>query len=396
MSTNTSVKHFHHAMPGAPNLHGASPGTLIDVLDATLVNGWGLSTAESLVVSGGIATATFSTGHSFGPDVIALVTGATPAGLNGEKRVLTTSANTITFDAPDIADGAATGTVAIKIASAGWEKVFAEGSVAVYRSADPSATGMYLRVDDTDGRNARVVGYESMSSVSSGVGPFPTGAQRGGGGYWPKAADTSATARAWTVVATSKTFYLHMHTSASSIGATGNIWGFGDFISYKSVDPYACAIWSASSDISTQSGSTNVQCLEWVNGTSGAASPYVARSYTGVGASISGVMWPETYWSGSGTSGGASSQIAPSFPNGPNNGLLLNRALVVESGAALRGVLPGILHSPQNCFSSFATRSKLNGAGSYFGRKLLAVRCGSPNGSTALGVVFFDITGPWE
>lgn len=391
---STTVKHFHSAMSGAPVLHGATGGKLIDVLDAVLVDGWGLTTADSVVVVGGIATATFGVGHSFSVDAIVQVGGATTPGLNGEKRVLTRTTNTITFSADGISDVAAAGAITVKIAPAGWQKVFSEGFVAVYRSADPSATGMFLRVDDTDGRNARVVGYESMSSVSSGSGPFPSGTQRVGGGYWPKAADASSTGRAWTVVANSKMFFLHMHTSATSIGAAGSIWAFGDFVSYKSGDPYACALWSASGDISTSSGS-GTKCLEW-SGYGGVVGPYVARSYTGLGSNVICTVWPESYWTSSGISGGQASQVVPVFPNGPNNGLVLNRCLLSEDGSALRGVVPGMLHSPQNCFASFPSLLKLDGAGSHVGRRLLAVRCGSPNGSIATGVVFFDITGPWE
>lgn len=85
----TTVKRCN-AMSGAPTLNGVA-GSLIAVLDACLVVGSGWLADPSVTVSGEIATATFSTGHSFEPDVIALVTGATPAGLNGEKRVLTSA-----------------------------------------------------------------------------------------------------------------------------------------------------------------------------------------------------------------------------------------------------------------------------------------------------------------
>lgn len=188
----TSVKHFHSAMNGAPVLSGTA-ASLIAVLDACLVNGFGLQTASSVVVASGIATATFPSGHSFEPDTIALIDGAAPAGLNGEKHVLTTSTNTITFAATGIADGTATGTITAKLAPAGWEKPFSGTNLAVFRSLNVESTRMYLRVDDTGTTNSRVAGYESMTDVNTGVGPFPTSAMISGGGWWPKASAANAT-----------------------------------------------------------------------------------------------------------------------------------------------------------------------------------------------------------
>ena len=56
---DTSVKWARSTMPGAPVLTRAA-GSLIGLLDALLVNGWGQQTATSVVVAGGVATATGS------------------------------------------------------------------------------------------------------------------------------------------------------------------------------------------------------------------------------------------------------------------------------------------------------------------------------------------------
>lgn len=390
----TTVKYFHSSMPGAPVLSGTA-GSLIAVLDACLVDGFGLKTADSVVVSGGIATATFSTGHSFEPDVIALVSGATPSGLNGEKRVLTTSTNTITFDATGIADGTATGTIAVKLAPAGWAKAFSGTNLAAYRSSDVTGTRMFLRVDDTGTTNARVVGYESMSDVNTGVRAFPLAAQLSGGGYWPKASAAGATARSWTVIADGRGFYLHMHTAASSPGVSGSIWGFGDFESYKSGDPFACALWANSADQASASA-TSMYSLEYASHTGqGVPGPHLARSFTGLGGSMASQHAAESYFTSAGPAGASLSVNVPTYPNGPNNGLLLTRKLLIEPGVAMRGHVRGALISPQNCHGAFNWRDKIDGQGGLAGRKLLAVKCGSPAATTSQGVVFFDITGPW-
>lgn len=388
---STTVKHFHSAMSGAPTLNGTA-GSLIAVLDACLVDGFGLKSADSVVVSGGIATATFSTGHSFAPDVIALVAGATPAGLNGEKRVLTTSTNTITFDATSIADGTATGTITVKLAPAGWEKPFSGTNLAAYRSTDVTGTRMFLRVADGT-TTARVVGYESMSDVNTGVGAFPLNAQVAGGGYIPKASPANATARGWTLISDSRGWWLHIHTATTSPGISGSVWGFGDYDSLKSGDPFACALQCSLTDTSG-SGSVCSEAAEYA-GLSGIAGPFTARSFTGLGGSVQLDHAHESYASSAGVSGAVASAMTPTYPNGPNNGLILSRKLLVERGVALRGVSRGLLRAAQNCHAAFNWRDKVTGQGQYAGRTLMAVKCGGPAGTSSAGVVFFDITGPW-
>jgi hypothetical protein len=85
------------------------------------------------------------------------------------------------------------------------------------------------------------------------------------------------------------------------------------------------------------------------------------------------------------------------YPNGPDNALILSRKLVIEpTGPHIRGVLPGLLHVAQNAAASFAWRDKVNGQGSYAGRKLYAVKGGAPAGTASnVSLMFFDITGPW-
>jgi hypothetical protein len=87
--------------------------------------------------------------------------------------------------------------------------------------------------------------------------------------------------------------------------------------------------------------------------------------------------------------------VGPVYPNGPNNGLILTRKVLYESGVCLRGYLRGGFVTGQNCNASFAWRDKITGQGDYAGKRLLAVKCGSPAGVASQGVAFFDITGPW-
>lgn len=176
---DTSVKHYRSDMPSAPVLNGTA-GSKIAQLEACLCTGYGLKSATSLVVAGGVATLAFTGGASAAwKDAVILVEGVTGTmvDLNGEQKVTFADATTVKF-ATALADGTAAGTITFKIAPAGWEKVFSKTNVAVFRSLDIASSKMLLRVDDTATMQVRVVGYEAMTDVDTGSGPFPTTAQQ--------------------------------------------------------------------------------------------------------------------------------------------------------------------------------------------------------------------------
>lgn len=397
----SSVKYFHSAMNGAPVLSGTA-GSLIGVLDACLVNGFGLTTVDSILVASGVATANMSLGHSFEPDTTALIAGSSTTALNGEKTVLTSTTNTITFSAQGVADGTYTGAgVTAKLAPAGWEKPFSGANLAAYRSADITSTRTFLRVDDTGTVDARVVGYETLTDVNTGTGPFPTSTQMSGGCYWPKANAANATARAWTVVADGKTFWYwcNTHTTSASFGLNGFTAGFGDFVSYKAGDAYGCVLSAHNASLgastSDQVGSVTFADQTFVGTTAGAF--FFPRSYTGVGSSMGGMRRVEAYANANVHSG--TTNTAATYPNGPNNGLLLTRYTVHEpSPLALRGVLRGPLFVAQSLgATNFAWRDKITGQGNLNGRKLMALKGSAPASTTATSqTLFIDITGPWE
>lgn len=391
MLTTESPIYLHNLQTGAPTLDGLA-GSLVSVLDSCLVTGFGLQTA-TITVASGVATLSTPSSHGFALHQVALVDGASNALLNGRHRVLSRTSATITFDATGVPDGAASGSINVRLAPAGWSKVFSGTNKAVYRSNNVAGTQMYLRVDDTVGRNARVVGYETMTDVDTGERPFPTAAQRSGGGWWPKSNLDSSSSRAWTVVADDRQFFLHIGTG-SNTGASGSVWMFGDFASYKIGDAFSCAVMSAPSDVtsisSEQSGS-----VEYCN----SATPgpvHVARSYAGIVGAVQALNLPESYSSTSSiTMSGAGYGAVSVFPNGPDSGLVLSRKAILEPGVCLRGVITGAYVSPQNCHASYSRNTIQDGSSDLSGRKLLAVKCGSPASNSSQGVMFFDITGPW-
>lgn len=397
------VKYYHSNMPGAPVLSGAA-GALIAILDACLKDGFGLKTVDSLVIAGGVATMTISTGMTFEQDAVVQIAGITggAAALNGDRRLLSIAGNTATFDATGVSDQAATGSITAKVSPLGWAKPFSGTNVGVYRATDPTSLGMYLRVDDTGTTVARVVGYETMSDVNTGTGPFPTSAQVAGGGYWEKSGAAGATARNWIVVGDERAFYWWcVPNAATTITSQGLLRGFGDLIPRRSTDAYAAFVQAGVASMVT---STSTDC-DLITSSYTAASAWLTSPRTQSSLGSAAVMFAfaesrraTTAVSRSGVGVGYS---AP-FPNSADNALDLDRVLALDPDYSVRGTFPGLLHLPQAVSFSFQTWDRLDGQGLLSGRRLMAVRGGAPgyaaqnSASGAPGVAAFDITGPWR
>src|SRR4051812_21450587 len=118
-------------------------------------------------------------------------------------------------------------------AAAGWTKPFTGTNTAVFRQG--GGNSFYLDVADNGPgvattQEARLRGYEAMTAVATGTGPFPTVALAANGLFIRKSAAAAATARVWTLIADDRTFYLFIQSG----DVAGQWWGFnfGDFYSY--------------------------------------------------------------------------------------------------------------------------------------------------------------------
>jgi len=395
---DTSVKFFSSAMAGAPTLTGAA-GSLVALLDACLRDGFDTKTLSSLVVAGGVATATFTGAHSAALDCVVQIAGVTGSlvALNGEQKVTAKAAagNTVSF-ATSAPDGTAAGTITMKMAPAGWQKLFGSTNPAVYKASDPMASGCCLRVDDTTALFARVIGYESMSDVSTGVGPFPTTAQMNGGGYWPKSTQSSG-AVSWYLFADSRMFYFAPvpGSAQSSTWLCGTLRGFGDIVAFKpSGDAFGCVLsYSTSATVTSQ----------YDGALSNSPSTQIAmpRAYTGVGSAVQHYTWPLV--GGSSAISGITGTTGP-FPNPVDGSLETSRRFITPSGQNYRrGELPGYVHLLQsNIYDSFKPGDSQIGAERLAGRRLVFFTVGSEvsfnTAATATNVALgaMDVTGPWR
>lgn len=379
-------------MTGAPVLSGAI-GTLRTVLKACMVDGFGAGAVATLSVTAGVATATFAGAHPYRVGTVAQFGGATPAGLNGQKRILSTTTSTVTFAAPGIADGAATGTISHKVAAAGWAELFAGTltNVLCLKPTVPEATGCVLRVDDRTTATARVRAYESMTDASTGAGPTPLDSQVNGGLYWPKsgAVDTT-TARSWRLVADERGMYLAVSPRG---GDRYTLLYAGDIASYKSGDAYGYLITGNQQGDQVDAVGAPDGCCGYSH-RSARGGAYIMRSYTSIGQSVAAQrLGAHHNGSTADLYAGTAGYSLGTYPNGPNNGLMTG---VLELyGQSLRGTLPGLLHPVQDCGNAFATDALVDGTNDLAGRRLLALRVAPPTGPVAPGTVFVDLTGPW-
>ena len=391
MADSKKTKLFTSDMPGAPVLSGTA-GSLIAVLDAVLVNGFGLVSVTGLAVTGGIATATVSVGHSLRVDSVGLIAGAAPAGLNGEKRILSIAGNSFTFDATGIADQTATGTITAKVAPAGWTKAFSGTNLAAYKITSPEGTGFYLRVDDTGATVARVRGYETMSDVNTGTGPFPTTADFAGSGlWWSKSNTADASARPWRIAADDRGFY-YFPKQHTSFEHQGNY--FGDILSLKSNDPYACVLRGNVSDKSAATGGTFGDDLGMADSSRSYGGLYIARAANTLGGAANIYSAPviDTTLVATHVTGA----VGFAYPAPVDNGLMLT-PVVLHNTLGFRGYLPGIRYSPQVVNSAFNSGDVVAGSGDMAGKKVTAVRMGNLISTPSqCGMVFIDHTSDWR
>ena len=392
-----AVKWFSSGMRGAPTINGTA-GSRIAALDACFLTGFGPVTPTGITVSGGIATVGVPSGQTFAQHAVVLVSGATPSALNGEHRVLTSSSTQITF-ATTAADGAATGTIEIRYAPVGgWDKVFTDTNKAVYRSADVTSPRHYLRVDDTGTTVARVRGYESMTDVDTGDGPFPTDALITGGGYWWGSSAAGGAAVRWKLFADSRTLLpaIAHYSHSSTVSIAAPLRGFGDPIALRPGGDNWCTFLSAggSAAHSYPQGA--------LDGGIASADPQggmsvAPRAWHGLGSAVT--LRPGALTGGTSPSGADAALGA--FPSEIDGELKISPMLLAEAGSGKppRARVPGVWHISQTgAYGPLGDGDMLAGDGDLAGRTLMCVATTNnvPLTSNASAVYLVDITGPWR
>ena len=381
-----AVKRYTSTMTSAPTLNGTA-GSLITLLDACLKDGFNTQAPTGATQTGGVATLSFGAAHGYAVNDVIALSGANESVWNDEFRVLTAAANSLTFAIASDATTPATGTLSSKTAPLGWTKPYSGTNKAAYL---PQAAYVpcYLRVQDdsstptsANGRWAKVCGYETMSDVDTGTGPFPTVAQRPNGLSIHKSSTSDSTARVWWLVGDGGIFYLGVFWS-DSYPTLADGYVFGDINSLKSGDGYSSLIAAHPSDTLPSYPGFNYGFATLDD----SAGRYLARAYTQLGSAVT------VTWVGD---NGISTTLGYGglpYPHPVDNGLLFAPVGVKESAGLRSRALPG-LYQPLHVtpLTPLATVTDIPDLPA---RTLLAVSAAVFTGYP--GQALFDITGPWR
>lgn len=284
-------------------------------------------------------------------------------------------------------------------AAAGWTKPFTGTNKAVFR---PGAGNQhYLRVQD-DGpgagvaREARITGYETMSDVDTGTGPFPTAALGVGGIAMVavrKSTTADATARPWIIAADNRTVYVFVQTGDAANQYLA--WMFGDIYSFLAGDLYKTMIIGR---IAENSGS-NVNerfgdAYHLISASMGGH--FIARGHTAIGGAVSIGKTGDNSKSGN-NAPCAFSGVIP-FTNPSDGGLFIAQLWVFDPvttpANGIRGRMRGLwqfLHP----IGSVVDGDTFSGVGELAGKTFLCIKQGAGSGGVS-GVYIIETSNTLE
>lgn len=264
----SSVQFAYQDNNNAPQLQNAV-GSMVGLLDAVLVTGYGLQTVGTLAADdGGILTATFNAAHGFKSGQILLIAGASDAEFNGRFRVdEVINSNSLKFTTQISGAKTAVGTITAKVAPLGYEIAFTDGAYRrAYKSLNPDNVMYYIFDDNVlagwSGAYAKIcnVGLAlEMTDINTITGlqcPFDPanpnlnwqveGAgssaicgwaklvygcwNQGNGSYFTS---TSNADHIWSVVGNDEGFYICVMAGADTNNKIGTAYYFGKYQSYS-------------------------------------------------------------------------------------------------------------------------------------------------------------------
>lgn len=364
---------FYSTDTGAPSLTG-QVGSGIAVLDAILVNGYNEHTTGVSITRSGTTATVSKTAHGYRDGQIVNIRDANEADYNGNFRITYVDANTFTYTVANSPSTPATGTIKTKVAPLGWTKPYSGTNLAAYRSKS-GTNQLYYRFDDTDGQLLRVRGYETMSDVNTGAGPFPTTTQLATAPYLYKSSVSTSATRSWFAFSDGKiVYFFSLYSETTYTGCCAAI--FGDFKSTRSSDPYGSCIVA-----STDTSSTGLDQVLQSN-SSVQSGHYICRSNNQIGSAAT--FWKSIDAGLSGTSSNtAFGYQGLAFPHAPNGGLYLTPIRLMESATVYRGNMPG-LWNPAH-YRPLAHLDEFNGSGDFSGKRFKMLNI-SANGQVAVEI----------
>lgn len=279
--------------------------------------------------------------------------------------------------------------------AAGWTKAFTGTNLAAYRNSLANGTGHYLSVDDAGGasgnaaRIARMRGFEAMTAITTGTGPFPTVAQISAGLHVLKSDTADATPSPWIILADEHTFYLFTKPGPT-YGGSWSGFMFGDFFSLKAGDAFrSCTIGRAAefNPGAWPFDEDRLQDTAVVNATN--VGHYKPRTFAGV-AQVATVF-------GKHCTDLAKKNFVP-YPN-PVDGSIAQAQLALHEDLGNLGAVVGRLRGVWDCLhpemSDLNDGDTYNGSGAQAGKTFLVLK---PLGGTlgAIKMLLLEISNTWE
>lgn len=394
------VKWYSNAMQGAPSLGDTAPGALAALLKACLITGFGNLTVSSLAwdAAMGCAVATIDNGHSYLPESVIAISGASPAAYNGEHRVKQVNATKVWFELDGGNPGSsATGTISIKIPGLGWTLLAesADGQTIIIRS--PESVDQYpvcYHIDNTafsGWTNGTLNYYFAKVSMVEDVQDLTTytliSTQA-----WP--ATKRYSDGRWDLIGDKLLFYFIPAYAARN---ARSCIPFGYINSVRAGDSYHAVLGGIPNNIGITSG------YSWAAPQSQSPSnihnDFLNHSASGtrVLARAHSQLFGAITWVTVGLFARMGAGLA--VPNPADNGFYLAKepTMVLEGGDTMRGSLPGLIN-PYGDIGAYdgKTFSNLPLMGGRSVRFLRATYVASAYTGAAVSLVGFDITGPWR
>lgn len=351
--------YLHSGMAGAPALQQIN-GSFNAVLNACLVNGFNTQSVSSATCASGVVTFNFASAPGFSALDTITIAGASNATVNGKFRVQSAASNQVLVAIPGVPDGAVGGTTTVKFSPLGWTRPYSGTGIGVYKQGGGAAHKRFVRIYDntvTTENYFYARGYENMTAVSSGTGPFPATAQVTGNG---SAINLGAIAPpglvSWFVIGTPRFFYVATSWGADMTGSLSTFpsglmmhYSFGELANvYKATDVYAYSACGHPSGV--------------INGF------YLPRSYTGTGTALGGTLYGE--------SANVTCLGVPGPDAGSGHIIFGNPVKVLDNSGttSIRGTFPGMLGMVHSVLNNayYPGGHQLSGVAGVTGRLLLS------------------------
>lgn len=400
-----NVKVYTNKQAGAPSLTGQA-GSLVAVLDACLVDGFGQVNASTVTHTNGTVTVVTAAAHNLEDGDYALISGATETDYNGEYKIDVVDATTFRYAITATPTSPATGTIAVKRAPAGFAKPFSGTNKAVYRSSDTSSARRFFRIDDNSpspkgARGATIVGYRNMTDVDTGTSRFPDPGIHTDSSFHIrgvfKSHTSDATARNWIVISDGVTVYMSLFTGIAAtepLSASGeyhsrSFAGFGELSNTAAGDVYTSFVVGERDNYNNPNTARNCDVFYQTRTPKDPPTSIVPFSldgnYNGIGSSIPGY----TLGAGFETNVGYSSYYA--YPDPITGGFTMAPIHVIQT-ELMRGRVPGMFESLCG-YDALPNNYDLLNVQGYPGRKYKALKVQETSRDI---LILVDITGPWR